>query len=295
MTWHRARTSGAWTLLRPGARLVLTDGAAWWETPWHRVATGAGEWQRYEAVAPDVEVDPTGAGDVFLATMLAAIVRPSIVPDGGSDVGAELAFAAAAASLAVERPGVLGVADRPGDPGPARARAAAGLATDRTLEARPPIAGSRRRPVAGGGGAAGDAGRPRGQVRVARAGAAARRSSAPAGWRGRPPSRSRNPVLVELGKLDAGDDGRPGGPGREGFPGIGCVGIPAEAAKQVSPIDREALMAPGHVECRRSRWPKLVVDSPRPPAEVRRGARRPPRLRRRAGTGPGRCPCLRCG
>ncbi|MGZ8514926.1 MAG: PfkB family carbohydrate kinase [Candidatus Limnocylindrales bacterium] len=97
-------------LIKPGARLVLTDGARGGRHLGTR-RDGAGEWQRYEAVIPDAEVDPTGAGDVFLAAMLAAIIRPSILPDGGSDVGSELAFAAAAASLAVERPGVLGVPD----------------------------------------------------------------------------------------------------------------------------------------------------------------------------------------
>jgi sugar/nucleoside kinase (ribokinase family) len=97
-------------LLQPGAHLVLTDGAR----GGRYLGTdrdGTAAWRRYEAVVPDVEVDATGAGDVFLAAMLAAIIRPSIVPDGGPDVGSELAFAAAAASLVIERPGVLGVPD----------------------------------------------------------------------------------------------------------------------------------------------------------------------------------------
>ncbi|HEX7950831.1 MAG TPA: PfkB family carbohydrate kinase [Candidatus Limnocylindrales bacterium] len=92
--------------LRPG-----TDGAAW-------------SW-RYEAVPADSQVEPTGAGDTFLAALVAAIVRPQIVGRasqgpaatitlvGGAspEVGPAVTFAAAAASLVIERSGVLGVPD----------------------------------------------------------------------------------------------------------------------------------------------------------------------------------------
>jgi sugar/nucleoside kinase (ribokinase family) len=97
-------------LLQPGARLVLTDGARGGR---HLSIDrdGAADWRGYEAFVPAAEVDATGAGDVFLAALLAAIVRPSVLPDEGPSVGSELAFAAAAASLVVEGPGVLGVPD----------------------------------------------------------------------------------------------------------------------------------------------------------------------------------------
>ena len=80
-------------------------------------------------------------------------------------------------------------------------------------------------------------------------------------------------MFVELGKLDAGNDSRPAGPGRQGFPGFDGVTMPAEAAKQMGPIDRDAFVAPGEMERGRSGRTQLVDDPPRPPTEVRRGAR----------------------
>lgn len=97
-------------LLRPEACLLVTDGDRGGEL----LRTGDGgieERWRYEAVVPAVDVDPTGAGDVFLAALLVATVRPSIVPDARRDPGRALAFAAAAASLVLEGPGLLGVPD----------------------------------------------------------------------------------------------------------------------------------------------------------------------------------------
>ncbi len=106
-------------LLKPGVSLALTDG----ERGGQLVRTngdGADEAWRYAAIAPDAEVDPTGAGDVFLAALLASIVRPSIVPEGERDPGLEVAFAAAAASLVIERQGLLGVPDLAGVQGRCR-------------------------------------------------------------------------------------------------------------------------------------------------------------------------------
>lgn len=106
-------------LLRRGARLLVTDGPAG-----GRLLRAGGEVpseaRRYEAVAPDDIVDPTGAGDVFLAALLAARIGAAAtgapVPaeaDAAGDVDASgLRFAAAAASLVVEAPGLLGVPDR---------------------------------------------------------------------------------------------------------------------------------------------------------------------------------------
>ena len=90
-------------LLHPGATLIVTDGVRGGE----RLAADSGDIRRdaYAAVTGVAEVDATGAGDVFLATYLAARRgRSSADPDTG-----DLALAAAAASLAVERPGLEGV------------------------------------------------------------------------------------------------------------------------------------------------------------------------------------------
>jgi Sugar kinases, ribokinase family len=97
-------------LLQPGASLVITEGAG----GGHLRRTGrdgASEEVRYEAIAPDCEVDPTGAGDTFLGALLASIVHPLIVRGGQADAGLDLDFAAAAASLVIEGPGLLGVPD----------------------------------------------------------------------------------------------------------------------------------------------------------------------------------------
>jgi sugar/nucleoside kinase (ribokinase family) len=109
-------------LLGVGASLLVTEGAAGGQLL-RTDRAGRVEALRYEALAADREDDPTGAGDTFLAALLASIVRPAIVPGaqpgrgpnqalGPNPVsGPSLAFAAAAASLVVERPGLLGVPD----------------------------------------------------------------------------------------------------------------------------------------------------------------------------------------
>ncbi len=91
-------------LLAPGTTLVLTEG----ESGGLVVRSGAGTEatsRRYPAIPSDGSVDPTGAGDVFLAAMLATVLDPSLArgPDGATR------FAAAAASLSIEAPGVAGV------------------------------------------------------------------------------------------------------------------------------------------------------------------------------------------
>jgi hypothetical protein len=68
--------------------------------------------RRYLAVRSERVVDPTGAGDVFLAAVLAARLDPGLVAGrGGARTARELRFAATAASLAIEAPGILGVPD----------------------------------------------------------------------------------------------------------------------------------------------------------------------------------------
>ena len=67
---------------------------------------GVGRLRLVPAIASQRVVDATGAGDVFLAALLAGRLCRSgraVRPDGG------LALAAAAASLAVEGVGVAGV------------------------------------------------------------------------------------------------------------------------------------------------------------------------------------------
>jgi len=99
-------------LLRNGARLLVTDGPAGGRLL--RVGRdGRAEARRYEAIAPDRQVDPTGAGDVFLAALLATLVGPEATPGRADPDGGRLRFAAAAASLVVEAPGLHGVPDRP--------------------------------------------------------------------------------------------------------------------------------------------------------------------------------------
>ena len=94
--------------LRPEAGLLVTDGERGGQLLRPDRGKAPGSW-RYAAIASDGEVDPTGAGDTFLAALLAALVRPTIVPDRADGLGGTLTFAAAAASLVIEGPGLLGV------------------------------------------------------------------------------------------------------------------------------------------------------------------------------------------
>jgi sugar/nucleoside kinase (ribokinase family) len=87
-------------LLRPDATLVVTHGEEGGRIL-SRGADGAVRDEPYPAISSDRIVDPTGAGDVFLASMLAARLDPAL--------GSETHVAAAAASLVVEAPGLAGV------------------------------------------------------------------------------------------------------------------------------------------------------------------------------------------
>ncbi|HSK53123.1 MAG TPA: PfkB family carbohydrate kinase [Clostridia bacterium] len=97
-------------LLRPGATLLITAGAGGGLVV-EVGRAGPRRIHRYPAITPDATRDPTGAGDVFLAAVLAARARPGLV---GGRLGQrlDLLLAAAAASLVVERPGLDGVPDR---------------------------------------------------------------------------------------------------------------------------------------------------------------------------------------
>jgi sugar/nucleoside kinase (ribokinase family) len=96
--------------LRPDASLLVTDG----ERGGQLLRTGDDgvtvAWP-YAAIAADVEVDPTGAGDTFLGALLASVVRPSMLRGRRSPLELGLALASAAASLVIEREGLLGVPD----------------------------------------------------------------------------------------------------------------------------------------------------------------------------------------
>jgi hypothetical protein len=91
-------------LCRPDVTLVLTDGAS------GGLVFEGGRERRYPAIPTERTIDPTGAGDVFLAALLAARTAPTrLAGPVGRD--RDLRMAAAAASLVVERPGLLGVPD----------------------------------------------------------------------------------------------------------------------------------------------------------------------------------------
>jgi sugar/nucleoside kinase (ribokinase family) len=97
-------------LLRPGATLIVTAGADGGVVA-EAGSDGPRALYRYPAFASDRVVDPTGAGDVFLAAVLAARARPQLI---GGRLGQrfDLRLAAAVASLVVEAPGLGGVPTR---------------------------------------------------------------------------------------------------------------------------------------------------------------------------------------
>lgn len=87
--------------LAPRAAIVLTGGAG------GGVALTGSDARRYAGIPARREVDPTGAGDVFLAALMVAwLVTGKAATSGG------LRFAAAAASCSVEAPGLAGVPTR---------------------------------------------------------------------------------------------------------------------------------------------------------------------------------------
>jgi len=99
-------------LMKPGATLCITQG----NRGGLAVAVGEGgahSLRRWPAIPSAAEIDPTGAGDVFLAGLLAAHAEPRLI-GGRFARGYDLLLAAAAASLVLERPGLLGVPERDG-------------------------------------------------------------------------------------------------------------------------------------------------------------------------------------
>lgn len=98
-------------LLHPGARLLVTRG----DHGGLLVTVGPDgptETLRYLPIDTSHEIDPTGAGDTFLAALLASVVRPSVAGRQRPRRPFDLRFAAAAGSLIVEGPGLTAVPDR---------------------------------------------------------------------------------------------------------------------------------------------------------------------------------------
>jgi hypothetical protein len=95
----------------PAAAIFLTAGEG------GGVALSSGKLRRYFAVPAPAVVEPTGAGDVFLAALMTAWLITGEVATSGA-----MRFAAAAASCAVEGIGLAGVPTR----GQVRARLASG-------------------------------------------------------------------------------------------------------------------------------------------------------------------------
>ncbi len=122
-----ARPQGLAAFLEPGAWLVVTAGAA---GGWLANVTphGLGPLVRYPAIAAAREVDATGAGDTFLAALVASLLASGDAagaargaarreaaggdPPERHPLAPHLRFAAAAASFTVEGPGLSTVADR---------------------------------------------------------------------------------------------------------------------------------------------------------------------------------------
>jgi hypothetical protein len=93
-------------LLGPTTTLVRTEGVDGGQILVRDAGRRASEVRRYPAIPSDQVVDPTGAGDVFLAALLAATLLPELAAPYDPP-----AFAAAAASLVVDAPGLAGVPD----------------------------------------------------------------------------------------------------------------------------------------------------------------------------------------
>lgn len=103
-----------WSLLKPGADLLITQGDQGGLLIRLR-EDGPAELLRYRSPASDAEIDPTGAGDTFLAALHASGLRAALAASdpraAAVQAGLDLPFAAAAGSLVVEDWGLAGVPD----------------------------------------------------------------------------------------------------------------------------------------------------------------------------------------
>ena len=109
----RIELKDLYALLRRGATLAVTQGDRGGLIVHGARADAAAELElrHYPAVTSQNSVDPTGAGDVFLAALAAARIEPRLV-GGRIGQGFDLLLAAAAASLVLEGPGLNGVPTR---------------------------------------------------------------------------------------------------------------------------------------------------------------------------------------
>jgi sugar/nucleoside kinase (ribokinase family) len=98
-------------MLHPGAYLLVTQGSEGGLLI-HLGDDGPTETLRYLPTATRHEIDPTGAGDTFLAALQASVLRPAVAGRHRSRRSPDLRFAAAAGSLVVEGLGLDGVPDR---------------------------------------------------------------------------------------------------------------------------------------------------------------------------------------
>jgi sugar/nucleoside kinase (ribokinase family) len=123
-----------YALLHRGASLAVTHGDQGGLIVHGRRANRESplEIRHYPPIRSANPIDPTGAGDVFLAALAAARIEPRLV-GGRNAQGLDLLLAAAAASLVLEGPGMAGVPTRTD----VRQRMAEGLA--RTARAKEPL------------------------------------------------------------------------------------------------------------------------------------------------------------
>jgi sugar/nucleoside kinase (ribokinase family) len=96
--------------MKPGADLLLTDGVH----GGHLFRMGVDQPEAMRPYRPKDarQIDPTGAGDTFLAALLASVLRPDPTTDEGRRGQPDLSFAAAAGALVVEGVGLAAVPDR---------------------------------------------------------------------------------------------------------------------------------------------------------------------------------------
>jgi hypothetical protein len=93
-------------LVRPGATLVVTRGDRGGTALVSR-RPARSLLRAYPAIPSNGVIDPTGAGDVFFAALVATAIDGARL--GAEDLAARLTFAAAASSISVEGRGLLGV------------------------------------------------------------------------------------------------------------------------------------------------------------------------------------------
>jgi sugar/nucleoside kinase (ribokinase family) len=94
------------TIVEAPVTLVITDGAAG-GTIWDIQPARGPRARRYPAVPSGAVVDATGAGDSFMAALVAARLGHPLAGSGRH--GADVRLAAAVASLTIEAPGLHGV------------------------------------------------------------------------------------------------------------------------------------------------------------------------------------------